>query len=280
MKRILVPVDFTDNSNNALSYAQILFGDIPCSFYLMNVYVSYRTDLMSEEFDDDWLSNQSEESINEIELLVDRLKKTSTNEGHRFEGISIANTLAEAIKEFSKDTQLDYIVMENRSKGNIGKVFLGSKTGRVINGIHNCPIFVVPQDYKIKKPKKIAFSTNFKHAFNEWELQPLLKLVKLWDSSLKIVHHVEEGQLNDSERRHRNALLQLLNGVSYTFNLIQVHTTEVDNLGDFVQNSQCDLLSLINHKYSFLYKLVQKDVVKHLVFNSPTPILILPEKVD
>ena len=38
MKNILLPTDFSKNSLNAMYYAMALFKDIPCKFYLLNVF--------------------------------------------------------------------------------------------------------------------------------------------------------------------------------------------------------------------------------------------------
>ena len=38
MKKILLPTDFSENSLNAIEYASHLFKDVPCKFYLLNVF--------------------------------------------------------------------------------------------------------------------------------------------------------------------------------------------------------------------------------------------------
>lgn len=39
------------------------------------------------------------------------------------------------------------------------------------------------------------------------------------------------------------------------------------------------MISLVNHKYNFLYRLTRENIVKKVAFNSELPILMLPELV-
>ena len=66
MKRILLPTDFSDISVNAIKYATQLFTNIPCEFYVLNVYrIPY---LANEELMDQNVSQLSamEDEMHEI----------------------------------------------------------------------------------------------------------------------------------------------------------------------------------------------------------------------
>lgn len=280
MKQVLVPIDFSDDSRHALVYAQVLFDDVPCKFFLLNAHVSYRTDELSEEFNDYQFYGKFEESKEKLKLVMNEVQKASSRPEHHFETIIIANTLVGAINNLPKTASLDYIIMANKGIGHLKEIFLGNSTVSVINEVDCCPIIVVPKNYKITRPKQIVFSTNFKHAFKKEELRPMLGLARLWKLKIKIVQIMGEKELNALQKLQKEALSEMLSGLDHFFHQIKVSTSETNAIRDFAQNTESDIISLVHHKYGFLRKLLQENVVKQMTFSSPVPILILQEMVE
>ena len=278
MKRVLVPIDFSDEARYALVYAQVLFADVPCKFFLLNAHVSYRTDVLSEEFNDYQLYGKFEESKDQLKLVMNEVKKAGTRPEHQFETVVIASTLVDAIKCMAKTATLDYIIMANKGTGHLKEIFLGNSTVSVINEVDCCPIIVVPKNYKIDRLKQIVFSTNFKRAIKKEELRPMLGLARLWKLKIKIVQIMSESELNASQKLHKETLGEMLAGLDHFFHQIKVYTSETDAIMDFAQHTESDMISLVNHKYNFLRKLLQENVVKQVTFNSPVPILILQDE--
>lgn len=50
MKNVLVPTDFSENSIQALKYAQVLFSSMECNFYLLYVGTLLDTKIDAESF--------------------------------------------------------------------------------------------------------------------------------------------------------------------------------------------------------------------------------------
>lgn len=66
MQNILIPYDFSDTAENALNYAISLFENEPINFTLLNVYISNKSTLLNEEYNEEWFSemdNESEENM-------------------------------------------------------------------------------------------------------------------------------------------------------------------------------------------------------------------------
>ncbi len=273
----MIPIDFSENSNNALHYAKILLHSEECKFYLLNVYISNPSSLLSKDYSDSVLTEMSDESEKNLSLLLHKINKENQNLNHTFEIVSKANTLIKAIKHILVTKKIDLIVMGTKGANGSREVFLGSNAVKVINGVDKCPILVVPQNYTPKKPSLISFSTNFKRTFFKEELDPLIHIAILNHSKINIARIMLEEYLNDTQKLNKEALKNLFKNLDYLFCKIDVETSETNALKSFATQTESDLIALVHHKHSFFQKLMEEDVVDKLTFNSPLPILILSE---
>ncbi|WP_025740836.1 universal stress protein [Aquimarina pacifica] len=277
MKRILVPIDFSDNALNALEYARVLFNNEECAFFLLNVYVSNRSVMLSEEYNDTILGEMSDESEEELDIFLKKIIKNNDQLKHEFRTISVPDTLLKAINSVSVSKKIDYIVMGTKGAKGAKEIFLGSNTVKVINGINKCPVIVVPQNYVPKTPSIVAFSTNFKRAFHQNELAPLIEITSSRGAKINIARIMEEEYLTDKQNANKEILKGLLQHLDYIFCKIDVENSETEALRDFAMQTESDLIALVHHKQNFFQKLVEEDVVDKISFNSPVPLLILPE---
>lgn len=273
MKRVLVPVDFSNNASNALDYARMLFASESCIFFLLHVYIGNTPNLLNEEYTNP-MSKESKENLNN---LLNKIVESNDNIRHSFEKITQTDPLVKAINTIILSKNIDFITMGTKGAKGAKEIFLGSNAVRVINGVHNCPIILVPQNYKIKIPSLIAFSTNFKRAFDKRELKLLISIASSCNAKINITRIMEEEYLTDSQSENKENLKRLFNDLDYIFCKIDVETSETNALRDFVKQTESDLISLVHHKHNFFQKITEEDVVDKISFNSPVPLLILPE---
>ncbi|WP_299260206.1 universal stress protein [uncultured Aquimarina sp.] len=277
MKHILIPIDFSDNAYNALIYAKTLFSDHSATFYLLNVYISNPSHLLSSEQNTSTLDEMSGNEGQDLKDFLNIAKKENNNNLHSYEIISKTGALVKVINTAVISNKIDYIVMGTKGAEGSKEVFLGSNTVKVINGIENCPLLVVPQNFVPKSPSMIAFSTNFKRTFVKEELAPLIDIAITNNSKINIARIMQEEYLTTHQKENKETLKKLFNDLDYIFCKIDVETSETKALKDFAMQTECDLISLVHHKQNFFEKLVQEDVVDKISFNSPLPLLILPE---
>ncbi|SRR6056297_347625 len=279
MKRILIPTDFSENALNALHYAKTLVKNSPCTFYLLNVFHMNPALLVSEEYNAELTDAYLRESENGLAKLLSETEGQNKNSEHHFKTISESNTIVQAINRIVALEYIDFIIMGTTGAKGAIEVFLGSNAVRVIKGVNDCPVLVVPKDYSLKPPKQIVFSTNFNHEFCKKELEPLLVLAKLWNAKLKIVQLMQEDFLDDWQKANKERIKQLFTGLEHSFHKINYTSSETDAVRDFVKQSQSDMISLVNHKHNFFRRFTEENVVKKVSFDSPVPVLILPELV-
>ncbi|WP_027392451.1 universal stress protein [Aquimarina latercula] len=277
MKKVLIPIDFSDNSYNALQYAKVLFNNEDCTFFLLNVYISNPSNLLSEEYNDTMLNGMSDESEESLKDFLNIVIKESDNPKHHFEMVSKANTLIKAINAILVSKKINCIVMGTKGAKGAKEIFLGSNAVKVINGVDDCPVIVVPQNYITKTPSVISFSTNFKRSFYEDELKLLVEVALANGAKINIARIMQEEYLNNDQKINKETLKTLLKDLDYIFCKIDVKTSETEALKEFAKQTESDLISLIHHKHNFFQRLTEEDVVDKISFNSPVPLLILPE---
>ncbi|WP_299216353.1 universal stress protein [uncultured Aquimarina sp.] len=277
MKNILIPIDFSENSINALQYAKTLFSTEICTFYLLNVYITNPSNLLSEEYNNSVLTKMSYESEKDLKLFLNKNSSENDNNNHRFESVFKVNTLVKAINSVVTSKKIDFIIMGTKGANGAKEVFLGSNTVKVINRVENFPVLVVPQNYIPKKPSVITFSTNFKRSYIEKELKPLINIAISNNSKVNIARIMMEEYLNDHQKVNKKTLKVFFKEIDYIFCKIDLESSQTNAIKNFVQQTKSDLIVLIHHKHNFFQKLLEEDVVEKISFNSSIPLLILPE---
>ncbi len=284
MRQILVPLEFSDNSLHALVYAIRLFDKVPCKFHILYAVESRRPAILEMEHGGKGSNLLSGKSAKEskvdklLEEVVLKAKKETTNSKHKFEAISISESLVTAINTVAISKEVDLIIMAATGGRGVKEVFLGPWAIRIINGVDYWPIMVVPENCKYRPPSQIVFSTNLKRAFNSHELNPLLQLARFCNANLKILQLLDDKRLTEQQKTHRDMLKNILVGTRHDFHKLEVTASVTTALREYTETTDSDILALINHRYNFLVKLTRKSVIKKVTFSSPVPILILPQR--
>lgn len=284
MKKILIPIDFSEHSMKVISYGQKLFEKEEVVFYLFAAFQVNVPSTIEDAWGNEWVDTFESENMDielhipeqDLQELVRIAKQGNLIKKHQFKVVSTVNTLDEGIAEQAKALGIDLILMSTKGAKGLKQFFLGSNAVNVINKVLDCPIMIVPRSYTtLKCPKQVVFSTNFKRPFNVKEIQPLLDLLQQWNAELKIVQLMEESNLDDKQKLYRDALVHLLGEVPHVFQKIVYETSETNAIRDFVAETQSEMIALIHHKHSFFYGLLQENVVEKTAFNSPVPLLVL-----
>lgn len=269
MKRVLIWSDFSENDERILNYARLVFERIPVTFYLVHIY--------NIEADGEWLNAGADEATFRLREMMYFAKKENKNPNHFFTVKSEPLPLVPALNRLIEKNGLEYLVMP--TKGDHGRfdVFFGNKALHILRNIKGIPIIVVPEKSSFKSPERIVFSTNFSRKFVRKEFEGLLLLAKRWKATIEIVQLTSENGLNEFQQANKEYLREIFRGLDHRFVRLEVKSTEIEVVKYFLKNGDAGLLTLINHKYNFFRKLLQKDMVEKVTFSSPVPILILPE---
>lgn len=275
MKNILIPFDFTEIAENALVYAISLFENSETTFHLLHVYESTSSDLLSDEYNDNWFDKMDDFVEAELKEHVLKLNQT-TSDNHTFRGLVRSNSIIRALNSILDSVEIDLIISGSRGARGKSDVFLTTRTLTMINKINHCPIIVVPFDYDFVSLKKVAFSTNYKKSVTPKELKPIIDICTLSDAHLEIVNLSEEQYLTDKQKENKQLLSDLLSSFYHSFKKLDWYDSEAHTLATYLKSSDSQLLCLVNHKYNFFNRLLEENIIKKASFYSHVPLLIIP----
>lgn len=269
MLKILLPTDFSENAQKAIDYAVRLFEKEECLFYVLHAY-----------HDAPSATKTRVDLENDLKQLVETISQELKNPEHRFESVFMIDSLVNALNITMIDKAIDYIFMGTKGVSSIFNVFMGSNTVRVIKQLDTCPIIAVPADYEYAKPEEILFANNFKHRFIAPELEPLIKLTRLWDSTLASIHLISGKALDSAQKKNKEALKRALKEVKTRFSEVQMEVSITSTLYKLEkENKKIGMVALLKTKHGFLEGLFHEPVLRKMTFNTEVPLLILPEIV-
>jgi nucleotide-binding universal stress UspA family protein len=278
MKRVLVPVDFSAHSFNALSYAHMLFQDVDVRFTLFNAYEASAIQLVGNKSPlrlSGMYKNLKAQSLKKLETLKKEIEGRNEIAQHSYIVKAYEGHLKEAIDAFTNE-DYDYIVMGSKGATGLKKLFLGSVTQSIVSLHQEIPLLVIPEKAHFRVPDTIGFATDFKRNFSIDELHPLINLIDLWKSRLRMVEVYEVPVLNPTQKKHLKQLESLLLEVNYSFHVIPEFSSLENCIHVFNEELNIDLMVLIDYPRNFFERLMREPVIKNMTFHTSLPFLILP----
>lgn len=282
MKNILIPTDFSLAAWNSTEFALRLFTDTACTFYFLNAYTPeiYGNRLMAGNSvitTNTCISQKASEK--RLSLFVKRVKELYKNDLHDYVKISTFSLLIEAIREAVYKYSLDYIVMGSTGSKPDTNCFMGINTVRVLENVHNCPVLVIPKDFKFKNLSNITLLSDANYLFNGNELYPLKKLCKTFKSKVHIVNTKEvPGLMTRLQNLNIETIDHKLKNVPHHFYDITAEEPLDKALGEFIDQVNCQLLVVSNYTRASLKNLRINFIVERTVFYTEVPMLSLQAK--
>ena len=281
MKKVLLPTDFSPISINAIQYATRLFKDVPCTFYLLNVFrIPYLT---NEELMDQNASNLTlvedemfQSSRKEIEKI---LLEIPPNENHNFQMISDYNLFSLAVEQVVKEKDIELIIMGTKGISGAKEIFMGSNASDVILR-NSCHVIAVPEHNEFKSPKELVFPTDYLIDYNFIDLAPLVSLAELSNAMVRIVHFTDKDDLNDTQMRNKRKLETYLESINHSYHTLSNNDFE-EGLNCFTQSrGNIDMIVIMARHYSFFERLFFKPKVRALSFHAKIPLFVIHHVSD
>ena len=139
--RILVPVDFSANSERALHYAATLAGQVGASVELLHVVEDFTYGVLSEVYVPN-LPDVMQETINNAVERLASLKASVFPHGSDVETIAYVGRPALTIVQHAKAGGFDLIVMGTHGRTGLPHLFMGSVAEQVLRAAP-CPVLTV-----------------------------------------------------------------------------------------------------------------------------------------
>lgn len=271
-KKILVPVDFSECSINALQYAVSLAKKMKGKIVLIhsiNVPVTHgeigAATIVSE------LSQGIEEDVNES--FADLIKKVPTIREVPYDTIIKSSFITDAVHAVSQSTGIDMIVMGTKGAHGLEEMVMGSNTYSVIREI-NIPVVAVPENASFKSVQRIVFASDYKKTAME-SLEPLLAFARAFGSEIHVLHVSRGKEISSEEMDEAKKFERYLKNVRHHYHFIEDDDLE-KSIGEYVEKNKIDMISLMPRKHTVFEQIFGKTYSRKIILHTDMPLLALP----
>lgn len=273
MKKILVPVDFSEHSEYAMEVAAHLakqYGAKIVAMHMMGLSPSILTkDESQEVFEAMYYLKLAEKRFNEF------LNKPY------LEGVDVESTVQnykifKEVNEVAREFEADLIIMGSHGTTGVKEVFVGSNTEKVVR-TSDIPVLVIKNRVMDFSPKKMVFACDFSEEFVPAFLRAR-ELAETLGAEFQLLYvNTPERFLRTSEMKEK-AFRFLLHGKESDmdfYNTIEFYSdmTVEDGIFSFSNEYKADIIAVPTHGRRGLAHFFVGSIGENIVNHSDLPIV-------
>ncbi|MEP0213955.1 MAG: universal stress protein [Cellulophaga sp.] len=281
-KKILLPTDFSANSNNAIHYAIQLYKEEQCEFFILHsCYVPgyAKSNLLSLDNVDQTLTAAKEAAAEKMEELKKQPPFNVTNTNHTFEYLIKIGDLTDNLKETIKRNNIALVVMGTRGETDSKHLILGSNAVVTMEKVRACPVLAIPGHIAYKAPSEIVFPTSFKTTYTKAELATLVEIASLTNAPIRVLYIQKNLDFSNKQIENKALLNTILKPTTFTHH--KLYSQNLHNgVRSFVQSRDSGLIAFVNKKHNFFGSIFSNPMVKDLGNNTNVPILALHNLIN
>lgn len=287
IKRILVPIDFSDYSENACHFALGLAAKYHAHLKLLHSY--FYPGLAAMPFEETYTYNDSMTTyLNDMQIKAEkdlqRYKKALLDviEKEKIEGVTVDYTLdrgfiEDSVISLSESFHPDLIVAGAVRKDERNRFAIGNLPVKIIEKT-KIPLLLIPADTRfdgLDKIKNLMYATDFDES-DFITIKRLMKFVEIINIKVHCVH-VGSDSKNPWNIVRMESLkeyfLKMYGKVNIDTALIE-NEDIVNGMLDFIHKNNIDVLALTTHKRNLITKIISPSIAKKMLFETHIPLLI------
>lgn len=275
MKKILVPVDFSDNALVATRYAANLAKEMNWPVHLIHTYLYFSSNFANEEFNQEVYDYETENATTNMKHFASQIKES-------FPDVEITTeckdgVLAQGLKNITGSDEYAFIVMGTKGASGLKHVVLGSNTFDVIKK-SPIPVLAVPEQPFSTILSRVGMLSNFKDS----EIEVLEDYIKLFGTpdNLVLLHIIEKG--SDKTEKDLEAWADEIKQKTGIENIecitqemvgrLDVREHFPDYIFKLTEAQNLGILLVTKERKRFVNRLFSKSLVKALAHQLKTPI--------
>jgi nucleotide-binding universal stress UspA family protein len=273
MKNILVPIDFSDASINAVSYAAFLANAFDTGLLLVHAYSG--TSAIDEEPNTKVYDSFKELEADNEKLLKREIEAIAGKFTVKIKNILKKGNAVNVINEVAEENHSDIIVMGMKGKGESNSIF-GSTTTSMINKT-SIPLLVIPKNASYQTINSITLASDFNDEKLLTHFSVLEKLMARFDPFIQVLN----VQKKDSKLTAEVIAGKMSSGLmwdkyNHSFNIIEEDNIE-DGINKFLKKRPTDLLIMVARKRNLITQFFETSHTRKMTYQTKIPLLILHE---
>ncbi|VTR44573.1 universal stress protein [Sphingobacterium thalpophilum] len=275
-KNILLPVDFSAHSNNAVHYAVNLAIQKGYAIHLYHNYTS-----ASAVFEEETGPNGKQTSTFKADVLINNLAGDIRSAHPQLTVITQCERgmITETLPELATPERFDFVIMGTKGITNDDSQLIGSTT-YVISKKAKVPVLAIPTEATFGPIDKVGLLSNFK----EEEVQTVQDFVNIIgkDFELKLLHvHYDHSSENRIEEKLEVWKYKIKKYIGVTNIAIEVDSIQGDVedldtvpevINEMIHQEKIKILLVTRSRKSFFERVFTRSVAKALFSHPLVPI--------
>lgn len=271
MKTILVPVDFSENSDKAVAAAKIIAAKNGAELIFLHAYQPYVTDItIPASLTSLPIYQELEDSY---KAQLDAYAVQAREEGLQADTVWENHEIHDSIIKHAEALVADLIVVGRTGKGSFMDKLIGSSATRVT--LHApCPVLVIPPQVTEINFKHIVYATQLEYEEMN-NLRQVKILAKMLDAKLTFIKisSLEQPNIQDD----KEYIEQITSGLDIPASDIVIHKGGgvLDGIEKHCADVHADLLIVSTRERGFFEQfIINPSLTKELVVETHIPLLV------
>jgi nucleotide-binding universal stress UspA family protein len=279
MQKILIPIDFSLNSEHALKAAKVIAEKENTQLLILHAYQPYMADanmmtggVLPGVGSPDFLSLTTELE-SDFRKRLDDYTASIAAEGYNATALWEIGGIEACIKSAIKEHNPDLVILGRTGTGGFLDKLIGSTATHI--ALHSpCPVMVIPPQAEAKKFKEVVYATQLEYSEIE-----ILKEVHL------LLNHLGGRlsllKINSDSQPNIQADHQYLNEIREKFDfadqdvVIREARHVMEGIEAYCDEIDADLLIMSSRERSFLEEfLINPSLTKKLIVDTHIPLLV------
>jgi nucleotide-binding universal stress UspA family protein len=276
MKPLLVPVDFSDCSANALSFAGAMADRIQSAIYLVHIHQVPlpATDVPVIELP------PTEEVEEELLAGMKKLVHTERRKGGWKANVHLVcktGATTTGINEAAAEAGAGMVVMGMRGKTTLVDRLFGSTASDMIRKSEE-PLLLIPDGAGFRPPERIVLAVDYHRPADITRMEIVRELAAAFGSHLHVLSLYQASEESPSDRAVVFGVLEeALKGSDHTIHL-HTHENISEGILNFVQEIRAGWLVLFHHSHLFAGRLFTHQHAREVSRAVHIPLLVFSER--
>lgn len=273
MKKILVPIDFSNNSHNAYLFARDVAVAIDGNISAVHVYRGSFSE--KEPLEIVPIGEKRNELITRLNSFVSKYPDSGeviTKMDVKTE-VVMGHVTVEKIAELSED--YDLIIMGTQKEHPVSDRILGSVSSGVAQKAQ-CPVMLIPEGARFGGFSNLLYASNWESATEEM-VDKIIDWANRFQSTVNFVHISPEYEVKGFDKLRQEIMEELMDlrkvNFSFSFSNTEDHSP-LRGIQNYADETDADLIVLANRQRGFITNLVGKSLTKEMALNIQIPILV------
>lgn len=281
MKKILIPIDFTRSSNNAIAYAVALSKNNPIKqiILVVNVYITEFEQLLPTADFIQFAVDKAQALNGQLSTQFENLKASvlkKLDPGVRVSFILSKMPLLPSLRELIKQEKPDLLLIGSDHAGATEESYISNHLIKIAK-VSTVPVLIIPALSRYQEVQKALVPFDLGN-FASLSLIQRLNHIQNWPHPKLLLLNVDATQQvlfkDDVTCKVVEQISTRLQNYQYKF-YYSVEKDVLKSVNHFCYKNDLQLIIALPGKHSFLYNLTHRNITKGLARNNYKPVLIL-----